>query len=84
MPALQLFSRQGCHLCEVLLEQLLPLVRGTFDVEVHDIDLRQDWREADGTQIPVVEYNGRPMCQYRLDRDAVLELVKQVRSAGAE
>ena len=84
MPSLQLFSRQGCHLCEVLLEQLLPLVRGTFNVEVHDIDLRQEWREAYGTRIPVVEYNGRAICQYRLDRDAVIKLVNQVRSAGAE
>ena len=84
MPSLQLFSRHGCHLCEVLLEQLLPLVRGTFDVEVHDIDQRQEWRDAYGTRIPVVEYDGRTICQYRLDRDAVVELVKQVRSKGAQ
>ena len=84
MPSLQLFSRQGCHLCEVLLEQLLPLVRGTFEVEVHDIDQRQEWRDAYATRIPVVEYDGRTICQYRLDRDAVVDLVKQVRSKGAE
>ena len=29
MKTIDVYSRQGCHLCEVLIEELLPLVRGT-------------------------------------------------------
>lgn len=74
MPVLHVYSRRGCHLCDVLIEELLPLVRGIFAVEVHDIDSRPDWRVAYATRIPVVEYDGQPVCQCHLDRDAIVEL----------
>ena len=47
MPSLQLFSRQGCHLCELLLEQLLPLVRGTFNVEEQTVKTDTSTNAAD-------------------------------------
>lgn len=68
---LDVYSRQGCHLCEVLLEELLPLVRGRLEVVVHDIDTRADWREKYDTRVPVVEYDGELICQYHLDRQAL-------------
>jgi len=66
------FSRKGCHLCEVLVEELMPLVRGIGQVEVLDVDTRPDWREAYGERIPVVEIDGEFVCQYHLDREAIL------------
>ena len=68
------YSRQGCHLCEVLLEELLPLVRGRFDVVVNDIDSREDWRIAYTARVPVVEYDGELICQYHLDRHALTRI----------
>ena len=44
MKSLQVYSRRGCHLCEQLIEELLPLVRGHLAVDVRDIDSRDDWR----------------------------------------
>ncbi|MBT8091536.1 MAG: glutaredoxin family protein [Gammaproteobacteria bacterium] len=79
---LDVFSRQGCHLCEVLIEELLPLVRGVLAVDVHDIDSRPEWRAAYATRIPVVEYDGRPVCQYHLDRAAIAELLDELRGAS--
>jgi hypothetical protein len=70
-PALYLYSRRGCHLCDVLLEELLPLVRGHLEVEVRDIDSRAEWKERFDVRIPVVEFEGEVVCQYRLDRAAV-------------
>ncbi len=70
------YSRQGCHLCEVLLEELLPLVRGQFDVEVRDIDSREDWREAYNTRVPVVAYGDQIVSEYHLDRDKILSLLR--------
>jgi hypothetical protein len=65
------YSRRGCHLCDVLLESLLPLVRGRLDVEVRDIDSHADWKERFDARIPVVEFEGEVVCQHRLDRPAI-------------
>lgn len=82
MPVLHVFSRHGCHLCEVLLEELLPLVRGVLRVEVHDIDSKPEWRTAYATRIPFVEYDGQPVCHYHLDRAAIIEIRDAVQGAS--
>ena len=71
MKSLQVFSRRGCHLCEQLIEELVPLVRGEFEVVVRDIDTREDWKRRYGARVPVVEYDGEVVCQYHLDRQAL-------------
>ena len=58
MENLVVYSRQGCHLCEELIEQLLPMIRGQFELEVRDIDTKPDWHERFWEDIPVVEYQG--------------------------
>lgn len=78
MKSLDVFSRQGCHLCEQLIEELLPLVRGRLEIRVHDIDAREDWSEKYGTRIPVVEYDGKLVCQYHLDPDALSRILSQL------
>ena len=70
-PTLYVYSRRGCHLCDVLVEELLPLVRGRLDVEVRDIDSREEWQRRFNVRIPVVEFDGEVLCQHRLDRPAV-------------
>lgn len=84
MPVLHVYSRQGCHLCEVLIEALLPMVRDVFAVEVRDVDARPEWRETYDVRVPVVEYDGRIVCQYRLDRRAIAALVAEASAAGDE
>ena len=81
MSALQVYSRQGCHLCEVLIEELLPLVRSRLEIQVNDIDSRPDWVDAYGTRVPVVEFNGQLVCQYTLDREAVQRIVDDARGS---
>ena len=78
MEVLHVYSRRGCHLCEVLIEELLPLVQGVFAVEVHDVDSREDWRQRYDVRVPVVEFGEETVCQYRLDRDAVAALMARV------
>ena len=70
---LAVYSRPGCHLCEELLEALLPLARGRAEVEVRNVDSRDSWRERFGTRIPVVELDGEVLCEYRLDAAAVTQ-----------
>jgi len=71
LPVVEVFSRPGCHLCEELIEQLLPLARDRFSVEICNIDTRQDWTERFGVRIPVVRVGGRDICQYHLDLEAL-------------
>ena len=75
MPSLQVYSRHGCHLCEQLVEDLLPLVRGRLDIEVRDVDSRDDWHREYSLRVPVVEYEGRKICEYHLDRTAIGAIV---------
>ncbi len=67
----QVYSRAGCHLCEVLIEELLVLARGRATVDVRD-----DWRQEYGLRVPVVELEGRFLCQFELDRAAIAEALR--------
>jgi hypothetical protein len=82
MKSLQVYSRPGCHLCEQLIEELLPLVRGHLAVDVRDIDSRDDWRAAFDTRVPVVEFNGEFVCEQSLDKDALNRILVDYRGRG--
>ena len=84
MPALQVYSRQGCHLCDLLVEELLPLVRGRLVVEICDIDSRPDWQTKFDIRVPVVEYENRLISEYPLDRGAVSRLLETLSAAADE
>ena len=75
MAAIQVYSRQGCHLCEVLVEELLPLIHGRLELEVRDIDTRADWLEKYNARVPAVEYDGELVCEYYLDKGAISRLL---------
>jgi len=77
-PVFRVYSRQGCHLCEQLLEELVPRLRGRADVEVVDIDNRPEWVEAYGMRIPVVELDGEFVCQYHFDAAAVAAALQRL------
>jgi hypothetical protein len=72
VPQFDVYSRRGCHLCERLIEELGDLVRDRAGLAVHDVDSRPAWRERYASAVPVVEFGGRELCRYRLDRGAVL------------
>ena len=72
---LRIYSRPGCHLCEQLLEELMPLVRGRVEIEVVNIDDDAELTRAYGTRIPVLEYAGEFVCQYTLDDSALRKIL---------
>jgi hypothetical protein len=69
------YSRRGCHLCEVLLAELEPMVRGRARISVRDVDEDPEWRSAYGERVPVVCLDDQEICHYRLDRRAVWEKI---------
>lgn len=75
MPVIEVYSRRGCHLCELLVEELLGLCRGRAEIVVHDVDTRPEWQARYGRDVPVVESGGKCICRHRLDSGAVLALL---------
>jgi hypothetical protein len=71
LDSLRVYSRPGCHLCEKLVEELMPLVRGRLQVEVVDIDSSPEWQRRFAIRIPVLEFRGQMVCQYTLDVGAI-------------
>ena len=77
MERITVYSRQGCHLCETLIEELLPLVRGRLDLEIRDIDSDPRWHEQFWEDIPVVEFKGEVICRHFLDREAITGILRR-------
>ena len=76
MKVLHVYSREGCHLCEDLIEALCPLIEGKLELEVRDIDTNKDWHERWFMDIPVVEYDDRVVCMHFLDQDAITGILR--------
>ena len=83
MPIIHYYSRKGCHLCEVMLEELLPLIRGRADIEMRDIDTVAEWREKYDIRIPVIEFDGELVSAYPLDYDAIRVMLAEIAENGA-
>jgi len=75
--SLRLYSKPGCHLCEIMIEELKPLVRGRIDIEVVDIESRPDWLRDYATRIPFIEFNAEMVCQYKLDVPAIQRILDE-------
>ena len=74
-PELVVYSRRGCHLCELLLGELESLVRGKANICVRDVDDSPEWQATYGERVPVVCCNGNEICHYHLDKVAVLDKI---------
>jgi Glutaredoxin-like domain (DUF836) len=78
MHKVRIYSRPGCHLCERLIEEIQPLGRGRAEIEVLNIDSRPDWRAKFDQRVPVVEIDRQVVCQYTLDRKALLRALDDI------
>src|ERR1700691_1559140 len=62
------YSRKGCHLCEVVKESLSKLSRrGGFTWQDIDVDSDSDLRRQYNDEVPVVFIDGRKAFKYRMD-----------------
>ncbi len=67
-PTVILYSRRGCHLCEVVKESLHKLSRRTaFVWQEVDVDSDEQLRRQFTDEVPVVFINGRKAFKYRMD-----------------
>ena len=72
-PRLVLYSRPGCHLCEVALGELVALHEEGYRFELHEVDIESE----EGLlrrmleRIPVLELDGEVVAELVLDQAAV-------------
>lgn len=65
-----IFSRPGCHLCEVAKETMLKAgCEGEFVLEEVNIDDDPALRDRYGNDIPVIFINGVKAFKHRIDPD---------------
>ncbi|HTE87347.1 MAG TPA: glutaredoxin family protein [Terriglobales bacterium] len=62
------YSRKGCHLCEIVKETLIKLQRrGGFTWSEVDVDSDDELRRQFTDEVPVVFIDGRKAFKYRMD-----------------
>ena len=67
------YSRKGCHLCEVVKESLHKLSRrGGFTWQEVDVDADASLRHEFNDQVPVVFIDGRKAFKYHMDEQEFL------------
>jgi hypothetical protein len=75
MITLTLYSRPGCHLCEVMSSELAPLVRGRAYVTIVDISEDEELERQYGERIPVLAAGEDELSAYRLDAARVIQFL---------
>ena len=62
------YSRKGCHLCEIVKESLSKLQRrGGFTWREVDVDADDSLRRQYSDEVPVVFIDGRKAFKYHMD-----------------
>ena len=79
-PALTLYSRTWCHLCDDMLSGLQSLQSGhPFELMVIDVDSDPALEKRFGEWVPVLMHGDRELCHYHLDSAAVTEYLRKIR-----
>jgi glutaredoxin len=67
------YSRKGCHLCEIVKESLSKLQRrGGFHWREVDVDTDENLRRRFTDEVPVVFIDGHKAFKYRMDEQEFL------------
>jgi len=68
------YSREGCHLCDVVKETLAQLQpEADFQWRAVDIDADAELRQRFNEEVPVVFIDGRKAFKYHMDRSQFLK-----------
>jgi hypothetical protein len=80
LPAgLVVLSREGCHLCEQMLQELAELERAGDipSTVVLDVDADPALARQFGLKVPVLLLDGSVICHYTLNSQELLRLVRR-------
>jgi glutaredoxin len=81
LPRVTLYSRPGCHLCDVAREAILATRSDGAQFELEEIDIESDdeLHAAYLERIPVVAVEGELVSELALDADALRSRLDTVR-----
>jgi glutaredoxin len=73
MHEVVVYSRRGCHLCDVVKETLTH-AQGKADFVLREVDIDNDvqLRQQYNDEVPVVFIDGRKVFKYRMNEDQFL------------
>jgi glutaredoxin len=74
MPQIVLYSRQGCHLCDIAADLL---TRYQLAFEVVDVDADPQLRERYNECVPVVVFDGKERFRGRIDELLLKRLLRK-------
>jgi glutaredoxin len=73
LKALTLYTRVGCHLCDVMKERLDVIAQThPFTLELVDIDRDAALKQLYDHEVPVLLVDGAKVAKYRLDEPMLL------------
>ncbi|VAW78898.1 hypothetical protein MNBD_GAMMA13-1301 [hydrothermal vent metagenome] len=73
---LTLYYREGCHLCETMLQALRSLqADSAFEIILVDIDRDPALRQRYDEWVPVLSRGEQEICHYTLDFDALTAVI---------
>lgn len=74
MHEVVVYSRKGCHLCEVVKETLAQ-AQGDAEFQWREVDIDPDpqLQQRFNDEVPVVFIDGRKTFKYRMDRSQFLQ-----------
>ena len=78
-PGLVVISREGCGLCEDMLQGLAELERAKSipPVTVVDVDSDAELVRRFGVKVPVLLFDGSVICHYTLNSKELLRLIQR-------
>ena len=77
MAEVIVYSRQGCHLCEVVKDSLRQLARrAQFTWKEVDVDSDPELQRLYSEEVPVVFIDGRKAFKYHLDEEQFLRRLR--------
>ena len=76
MTSVTIYSRPDCHLCDEM-KAIVARVAGSLPLVVEQVDIsgRADLEEKYGSEVPVLEVNGKKAAKYRVTEDELRRLV---------
>jgi hypothetical protein len=77
MKTLSLYSRPGCHLCELLAAEVAPLLGSGFEIHEVDISEHPALTRKYGLRIPVLADGETEISGYPLDVSRLQEYLSQ-------
>jgi hypothetical protein len=84
-PELTLYYREGCHLCDDMLQALRGLQPCLgFELRVVDVDRDPGLQRRYDEWVPVLSHGEREICHYRLDEAALREVLRRWRGVGKD